>query len=1031
MSAATTFTKEQTDHFIIETPIEVKELSLTLTKARCKKSGATIIHLKNDDPEKLFCISLPTYPNNSRGTPHILEHTVLCGCKKYPVKDPFFYMLRRSMNTFMNAFTGSDFTCYPAASLVNKDFQNLFDVYFSSVFHPLLSHESFLQEGFRLIADTSQARLTLKRGGIVFNEMKGAYQNPQSLLWRKLQQSLFAGGTYGVDSGGDPLEIPKITHEELKKFHTEFYHPSRAIFYFYGDLSFSTVTTMLKERLSDFKMQKISSNTFITGKKPSTAKISVDKYPADASSNTVIAAAAWEVAEISETEKVLQLALVDQLLMGHDGSCLKKRLLENSLVDSCDSHLDCEMRQVPYALCFYTGVEPEKRTKHQTALASLLQSSLEEIIKEGFSKQEIDAALHQLRLQFLDISSSSYPLGLTLFFRIALPGHHGIDPEETLKIHTHLRKLATWASNPSNILATIQKHLINQSPFWQVLHPDAILSTKASQVEEASLRKEAEQLEPDTLVKIRQDEQKLKDWQQKNESAEIEKLPLLDLSAISPVAMDIDLQEPLKQDGTQQIQSLEHRCFTNSFVYSRLQFVNTLPLQDSAYIAASQTMFRSRALGFWSELGTGNSDYSIAGGEIEASCQELYAQEKLLPHLDGSVKTAVQFNVSGLHNMQSQFLPLLKKHLLHKRFDETARIDQLKEQHIQEVLTSIADLGYGFAKSASSRMFNNTGAYLDHVGGLCSLSFAFLMQKKAYSALFTEALPSIYASAFEKYIETVKNPTTNSRWISTLEKDATSLDQPIDIREIQELTTAMQSETSRNAFKQLTESCEKALNGYDQWSRSFGFVIPSEVAFNAMSLYAPYSYEDPRSAYTDLAAAMMSHLYLHTHIREKGGAYGSGCHFDIARSALTFQSYRDPHVMKTFVHFENAIEFLTSGNLQEQSLHEAKLKVLQSLDQPTPPSERAFRSDRWDQTGFSHNIRCQYKKTILQASLQDITNMAQELQKSSQIKGPQRMTRVSFASESLLKNAQETLSAVEPFELYDIKAFEGLLPSGK
>lgn len=999
----------------IDSTTRIDELNLDLTQATCSKTGAKIVHLKNDDPEKLFCISLPTYPSNSRGTPHILEHTVLCGCKKYPVKDPFFYMIRRSMNTFMNAFTGSDFTCYPASSLVKQDFENLFDVYFSSVFEPLLEKESFLQEGFRL--EYSDGKLS--RAGIVYNEMKGAYQNPQGLLWRKLQQSLFSQGTYGYDSGGDPQEIPEITHEELKKFHADHYHPSRAIFYFYGDIDFDVIEEMLLPKLQDFEQQQpgtfFQQGFLASDSDKAASSVYVEDYPADPSARTMICSAAWEVAQIDQVEKAFQYALVDQLLMGHDGSPLKKLLLESDLVDSCDSHLDTEMRQIPYALCFYSGVEDQKYQERQKKLASLLSSGLEKTLVTGFTEEEIEAALHQLKLQLLDISSSSYPLGLSLFFRVGLAMQHGVNPLQTLRVHHNIAQLEIWAQNPQNIKECIQSSLIDKKPIWQVMKPSASMNADAIEREKAQLEAEAIAISGDQLTSIEKEKNQLKKWQSRDEKKIIATLPLLSLDAIDEGTKELALEIDPSDSPAQKASCYTHRCFTNSFSFHKLQTSSKINLDQESIASAAKALLRSRALSFWAELGAADLSYSEASALIEGCCHEIYAKEKTAVHIDGCLLKTLQFRVSALQSKLPSALQRLQEHLLHKRFDETDRLQQLIDQHIQEVFTSIADLGYGFAKSASSRSLSKAGAYLDHTGGLCSIVLACMLQNKERVHQLITALPAIYGEIFKDI--------QGADWVSTIDQKAPSTSLPCDLNELKQQAQKASCEKSEEAYKTLLEDLSKAITDYTQWSDHFGFAIPSEVAFNAMSIKAPYSYTDPKCAHAMLAAALMNHLYLHTHIREKGGAYGAGSHFDTARGVLSFYSYRDPNIIETFAHFEQALNFLKTAQVTETQLHEAKLKVLQSIEAPISPSSRGAVAHQRMLTGLTKQHRDQHKKAILRASIDDVYEVVDQFIQTRQSQDKQLCCYVSFAGLPLLEQAQKRWPAKQrgEFSLYNMQ----------
>ncbi len=345
---------ERYGDFVVTKCLEISELNCTLKELKHEPSGAQVMHIANDDPENLFCLSFKTYPASSNGAAHILEHTVLCGSRKFPVKDPFFSMNKRSLNTFMNALTGSDFTCYPAASLNEKDFYNLMDVYIDAVFHPELKKMSFLQEGHRLeFTDPKDPKTPLEYKGIVFNEMKGSLSSVDTRLWHALMQSLVPDLPYAFNSGGDPRFIPELTYPELIAFHETFYHPSRCLFFFYGNLP-------LRQHL-DFIAEKALKNVPslppippLKKQRRFTAPIHREmRYPvseSDALSERAIIAFSYLTAELLDQEEVLALSVLDCVLMETDASMLKSALMESGLCIHAEGYMDTEMSEVPYAM---------------------------------------------------------------------------------------------------------------------------------------------------------------------------------------------------------------------------------------------------------------------------------------------------------------------------------------------------------------------------------------------------------------------------------------------------------------------------------------------------------------------------------------------------------------------------------------------------------------------------------------------------------------------------------------------------------
>lgn len=1052
--------------YLEKKPIE--ELDAHLIVAQHQATGAKVLLIQNEDPERLFSISIPTYPDNDRGTPHILEHTALCGCGKYPVKDPFFYMTRRSMNTFMNAFTGNDFTCYPAASMVKEDFHHLFDIYFESVFDPLLSHESFLQEGFRLTLNG--AKKSLARAGIVYNEMKGAYQNPTGLLWRTLSKHLYQGGTYSFDAGGDPRAITEITHEELTAFHRRFYQPSKALFYFYGHMEMQEVEELLEPRLRRFSGldQEVSTpRKELEAKESMLLEGSVSYPPKDLSAPrgkramheafyaasgqkeaSVLLSAAWQVARIEETGKLLRLALLDQLLMGHDGGSLKKRLLQSTLIDNCDSHLDLEMLQAPFVFTLFSSpveieelAKEEKKEELLEGVRALLNQSLLEVVHEGFSAHEIAAAMHQLRLSFLDISGGSFPFGLTLFFRAALPYQHGIEPTKMLQMQQQLQELEAWAQDPKVLTTLIQEELLNTPALWTALLPDPNLNEKQQAIEEKEIAAQESTLSGKQKEQIEQDEEKLKAWQEKDDAQAVASLPLLPLEAIDPEPPKIDLEATTEE--SQKLKHYTHHCFTNSFCYGQLAIDTRINLakklsQEQLNQESINHFLYGRLCSLWGELGYGDKSFEETSIELESCCQELDAQHQLHATKDGNLLGATRLVVSGLERKQQDFTQALEQHLLHKRFDEGERLEQLRDQQSQEMMTHLADLGFSFARSASARTLSQGAFLLDVLEGLPTLAWTLMQQEPSALATWQSALKPLYhellGSLTSKELAWVAtkqrardlkqqratphhDPKTPPSPSLTGQECSRAIESALEILQ-EKLALPAKKLEHQEALHAVKASLNSFLNQYRRWPKSHGFEIPSEVAFNAMSLPAPYRYEEPKAAHAALAAALMGHLYLHPAIREKGGAYGSGCRFDRARSTMTFHSYRDPHILQTFKHFEEATAALSQGKFDPMALHEAKLKVLQQLSAPIPPSNRGSSALLWKQLGLTQALRARHRSAVLKATKEEVVEIGKELEKRlAQEEG----CYVSYAGATLLQKAHQEWSKEQPFPIYELE----------
>jgi len=466
--------------------VPIDELQMILYELRHEPTGAKVMHLEADDPENLFCFSFQTLPSDSTGVAHILEHTVLCGSKKFPIKDPFFSMSRRSLNTFMNAMTGADVTFYPAASQVEKDFYNLMEVYLDAVFFPELKKFSFLQEGHRLEfkkGDDPTTPLLFK--GVVFNEMKGNFSTPESRLWQAIMTALTPNLPYAFNSGGDPKEIPHLTHEELIAFHKTYYHPSHCLFFFYGNFP-------LKSHLDFITKHVLKGAKKSPDLPPIAHQPRFDKprsltayYPTDSDSSKVFVALSWLTTDLKNQDDALSLALLDSILMETDASPLKMPLLRSGLCLQADGYLDLETSEIPYTI-ICRGCEKGSGYK----IKEFIVKTLEEIAEKGIEESLIDAAIHQLEFSRLEITGDSGPFGLTLFFRSGLSAQHGCPAENALSVKTQFSKLLLQVKNPNYLPDLIRKYLLdNPHHILLNLHPDLELQQKEEKEEKESLKK--------------------------------------------------------------------------------------------------------------------------------------------------------------------------------------------------------------------------------------------------------------------------------------------------------------------------------------------------------------------------------------------------------------------------------------------------------------------------------------------------------------------------------------------------------------
>ena len=410
----------QTYHgFQVTKSLEIPELQCHLYELVHLPTNAHVMHIANDDPENLFCLSFQTLPERSDGVAHILEHTVLCGSKKFPVKDPFFAMIRRSLNTYMNALTGSDFTCYPAASQVPKDFYNLLEVYLDAVFHPNLNLLSFLQEGHRLeFENPKDPASPLVYKGVVFNEMKGVLSSASSRLSEEMHAALFPDNTYGTNSGGNPQLIPELTYEQLRLFHQKYYSPSRCLFFFYGNMNLEAHLDFITKHALE-GVEKIPELPPIPPqprfKEP---RYLTSSYPISQEEDTEAKAYisfGWLTCHITEQEELLALHILEIILMDTDASPLKSVLLKSGYCKLISSYIDVDVAESPLIITL-RGCNPEDAD----ACEKLMRETLAQIADEGIPIVLVENAIHQFEFYRSEIAGEHFPLWLIIIHAFSI-----------------------------------------------------------------------------------------------------------------------------------------------------------------------------------------------------------------------------------------------------------------------------------------------------------------------------------------------------------------------------------------------------------------------------------------------------------------------------------------------------------------------------------------------------------------------------------------------------------------------------------
>lgn len=943
------------------------ELNIVMRQILHIPSGAQVMHLENDDPENVFCLSFQTLPDSSDGAAHILEHTVLCGSRKYPVKDPFFSMSRRSLNTFMNAMTGSDFTCYPAATQVEKDFYNLLEVYLDAVFHPLLKEESFLQEGHRLgFQKVDDPTTALEHKGIVYNEMKGALSSLDARIWHEMAKELTPDLPYAFNSGGDPKEIPNLTYAQLIEFHEKFYHPSRCLFFFYGNFPLKKHLDFIEEHALK-GAQRLSPLSGIGHQnrfeKPVYKSLTYPTSETDDLETKHVHAMGFLAMPLLKQEEVLALSVLDAVLMDTDASPLKKALLDSELCIQADCFIDTEMTEVPIVFIFRGCTEAAGKE-----LEAFLFQELRKIAKEGLAFHLIEAAIHQLEFSRLEIGGDHSPFGLTLFFRSALAKQHGCAPENSLKIHALFEGLLEKAKDPLVFTPLIEKYLLNNPHFVSLsFAPDPNLSKKEEEEERVHLDEIRKKLTDKQILEIVEKNKELEVFQQAQEGQKIECLPKISLSDVPAEARHF----PLTSMCTHNFEIHHHDVFTNHILYADLLF-------DLPELSEEELFDLQLFLILWPQLGCGERSYAENLEFVHAHTGGVGAHVSLHVQADdpNAMRPSLQLHGKALDRKIDKLFFLFEQMLTKPRFDETQRIRDLIKKVASSIQNGLSRNGLRYASQLALHSFSTPS----HINELFyGLSFYNKIQ-----ALHTDLKNQL--------------PHLIERLLSMKEK-LLSFTAPHLILSCEE---QMFEKLDKKGFYGLPKLTPRSCN---PWKSSYSLpplqdqarIFSSPVAFTAQGFSTVSLGHDDAPA-LQIATLLLDNKVLHQRIREQGGAYGAGAHYNPLWGNFYFYAYRDPHIAQSVQAFQNSIEQIGAGHFDERDLEEAKLGIIQGLDTPVSPSARAMNSYVLQRDGKTRQIRQLYRDQILGMDKRGITKAleAQLLPQAS--KG----VLVTFASKEML-----------------------------
>jgi presequence protease len=911
-----------------------------------ERTGARHIHIEARDDNNAFAVFFPTVPKDSTGVAHILEHVVLAGSQRFPVRDPFFSMTRRSLATFMNAMTGADRTTYLFSSRNSKDFMNLLDVYLDATFFPRLSEDSFKQEGVRLeFEDPIDPTSGLRYKGVVFNEMKGGLATPQAAMQRAMGRSLFPGLTYAHEPGGDPEDIPNLTWEQLRRFHATHYHPSNAHFFTYGDQPLEQTLEVIERNVLS-RFQRIEIDTAIPAVKRFTKPIAaVEPYPITAGEDHTRksqALVAWVTVATADTFRLLAMSVLSDVLLSNAGSPLRKALIDSglgpALADGSGLHDQSYRESV-----FGAGLKDIK-AEDADKVQRVVLDTLERVADEGLDKSQVDATIHRLEFEKRERSNAGYPYGLKVLFTCEPPYHYGGDPYDALNFDADLEHLEQARAEGRFFENLIRAELLdNPHRALLTIVPDPDLEERQRQNELDRLAAVEAGLDAADKARIVAESQRLKADQEAKQN--LESLPTLELGDIPMKFEDVPRRAVDVAGAT--IEFFPQPTNGVTYLDIRSDFSALTPQEKELLPLFSRVLTQS---------GVAGQDYVQVASRIAAVTGGVGAvpQVQSLAATDDYIQS---FVLSGraLDRNAQPFVELLT--------DLTARLE-IDPKRLQEVIaematrleSAISSLGFQFAILRAHSKLTSEGAINDRLQGIGMLHsmrrLARLGDDAGHLKELIGRLDAIRTRLFRHGAV---------RFVVTCEEGMMAPLQTL----LEDLVSALPTGQEQGHVEKPKpiELAPEALTA----------AVP--VAFN-VRIFKTVRFTHPDASALLVLANYLQDTFLHRELREKGGAYGGYAQAGIGSGTFYFGSYRDPNIVRTYDVFDQAVRWVTDRDIEAESLKEAILGACGYVDPLESPDIKGRREATNRATGFTREERERFKQRLLQVTADDLRRIA-------------------------------------------------------
>lgn len=910
---------------------------------RHKKSGARIAILSNNDDNKVFYIGFRTPPEDETGVPHIIEHTTLCGSKKFPVKDPFIELAKGSLNTFLNAMTYPDKTVYPVASCNDQDFKNLMDVYLDAVFNPNITkyEEIFKQEGWHY--ELTGKDDELKINGVVYNEMKGAYSSPDEVLSSQIYRSLFPDNTYSKDSGGNPEYIPKLTYEAYLDFYHKYYHPSNSYIYLYGDMDVVERLEWLdKEYLSLYDYKKVNSEI---NKQPAFDEIkNVEAQYSitmdDSQENKTYLSYNRVVGDTLDEMLYQAFDVLDYALVSSPGAPVKQALIDAGIGDDVYGSYDAGILQPVFSF-----VAKNANASQADEFESIIENTLKEVVKTGINKEALLAGINSSEFKFREADFGQFPKGL-------LFGLNCLDSWlfDDMKPFIHLECLGTFAKlrkavDTDYFEKLIQEYLLDNTHGSSVtVKPKRGLGNEREEALVKELSDYKASLSDEEIKKLIEDTEHLKKYQEEPSSDEdLRKLPMLTRADMKKNAMPFSNIE----DELLDVKVVRHDIESNGIDYISFLF----DAGDFAQSELGYLGFFTNALGLvntekysYTDLANATNIYTGGISTGTASHPDIKDRNNFVFKFEVKLKV--------LEKNLDKALELMEQMLLSSDFTDTKRLGELVAQIKARLQANLSSSGHLVAAMRSMSSFSRYALYQDELKGI-----------------------AFYRSICRIEKELSESPKSVSDKLAAIAKKLFARNRMLI------------SFTGNNeAYGNAKPSLEKVIAGFNKMSAvgnqaevhfntaKEAFIDASQIQYVAKTgdfICEGYEY----TGALRLLRIILSYDYLWINVRVKGGAYG--CMNTFLRSGESyFVSYRDPNLSDTLDVYDRIPEYIKSFSPDERDMTKYIIGTFSALDTPMNPEAKGSRSLSAYLEGITYEQIQKERNEILNAQPEDIRRLA-------------------------------------------------------